>query len=212
MRKALIGLGILACVATTAMAAPGDSWILPIHHRDGGGWTEHAGAGYGGTSAWEGSGWDGTRRVYWELSGAGVPTTTELYTVEVYGATAGGTNWQPVESQFKGVNGESYPIEPLIPWAGAYGTNHQYVGSDGFNDGLWHTTGPGPQAPASDAFDAGPGGVHMWLTAGSWLYAKWDFGWPITRSWSALRLTQVTPEPGSLLLLLLAAPMLLRRR
>ncbi len=36
----------------------------------------------------------------------------------------------------------------------------------------------------------------MWLTAGSWMYAKWDFGFTINRSWSALRLTQVTPIAG----------------
>jgi hypothetical protein len=35
----------------------------------------------------------------------------------------------------------------------------------------------------------------MWLTAGSWLYAKWDFPFEIYRSWSAIRLTQVTGPP-----------------
>jgi hypothetical protein len=55
----------------------------------------------------------------------------------------------------------------------------------------------------------------MWLTSGSWLYAKWDFPFPVDRSWSALRLTQVTgiPEPGALLLstLGIAAIGLMRR-
>ena len=52
----------------------------------------------------------------------------------------------------------------------------------------------------------------MWLMKGSWMYAKWDFGWDITRCWSAIRLTQITPEPASALLLLLGAPLLLRRK
>jgi hypothetical protein len=32
----------------------------------------------------------------------------------------------------------------------------------------------------------------MWLTRGSWTYAKWDFPFEIDRAWSAIRLTQVT--------------------
>jgi hypothetical protein len=32
----------------------------------------------------------------------------------------------------------------------------------------------------------------MWLTSGSWLYAKWDFPFEIDRAWSAIRLTQIT--------------------
>ena len=47
--------------------------------------------------------------------------------------------------------------------------------------------------PDSDDYNAGPFGFYMWMKAGSWLYAKWDFGDAIDRSWSALRLTQVTP-------------------
>jgi len=220
MKKRLLMSGVvLVCLAATAMAVPGETWILPIHHRDGGGWTEYPGAGYDGTSAWGANTMDGVRRVYWELSGTGsmgnaVPGTTELYTIEVFGATAGGTAWQPVESQIKGVDGETYPMEPMIPWDGAYGTNHQYVGSDGSNDGAWHSTGPGPHTPESAAQDAGPGGIYMWLGghgSPSWLYAKWDYGWAIDRSWSALRLTQITPEPTSLLFLLLGAPLLRRR-
>lgn len=195
---ALVALGSLPAVAYI-----GDTYILPIHHRDGGGWVEYPGAGYGGTSAWGASGPDGVRRVYWELSGA--PATTELYIIEAFAPTAGGTNWQPIESQFKGVNGETYPMEPLIPWAGAWGTNHQYIGSEGDLSGTWKATGPGPHTPESADYNAGANGIYMWLTNGSWLYAKWDFGWPINRSWSALRLTQVTgeyiPEPSSLMAL-----------
>ncbi len=209
---------ILVVLATTgvAFAVPGEQWILPIHHRDGGGWVEHPGSGYGGTSAWEGNTIDGVRRVYWELSGTGslgnpVDATTELYTIEWWRPLTGPAGWQPIESQFKGINGETWPMEPLIPWAGAYGTNHQYIGAENGTPGQWVATGPGPHTPEDATYTASPNGTYMWLTNGSWLYVKWDFGWPIEHTWSALRLTQITPEPASALLLLLGAPLLRRR-
>lgn len=210
--KKMILLAVLLATGM-AMAAPGDSWILPIHHRDGSGWTEHVGAGYDGASAWSANTTDGTRRVYWEMSGAGIPAEVELYTIEFFAPTAGAGNWHPIESQIKGVDGETYPMEPLIPWEGAYDTNHQYIGSEfGEADrGNWKTTGPGPHTPASAEPDATPDGIYMWLKGGSWLYAKWDYGWAIDRSWSALRVTQVTPEPASALLLLLGLPLLRRK-
>jgi len=220
MKKSLLMSGVvLVCLAATAMAVPGETWILPIHHRDGGGWTEYPGAGYGGTSAWGANTMDGVRRVYWELSGTGsmgnaVPGTTELYTIEWFRPTTGNAGWQPIESQIKGVDGETYPMEPLIPWVGAFGTNHQYVGAENGTPGSWTATGPGPHTPDSADYNAGANGIYMWLGghgSASWLYAKWDYGWAIDHTWSALRLTQITPEPTSLLLLLLGAPLLRRR-
>ena len=214
MKRALILAAVLLfAVGGAATAAPAGSWILPIDHRDGGGWTEYAGAGYNGASAWGANTMDGVRRVYWSLVGSGVPVGTNLYSIEVFGTTAGGTNWQPVESQFKGVDGETYPMEPLIPWAGMWGTNHQYIGSDGAHTGTWLATGPGPHTPESADFNAGANGTMMWLKETSWLYAKWDYGWAIDRSWSALRITLI-PEPSSFLALLAGLPaiVLLRRK
>lgn len=219
MRKALIVVAVLGCLAPTAMGAVGETWILPIHHRDGGGWTTLTGAGYGGTDAYSANTIDGVRRVYWELSGVGslgnsVPSTTEAYTIEWFRPTTGAAGWQPIESQIKGVDGETYPMESMIPWDGAFGTNHQYVGAENGTAGSWVATGPGPHTPDSLAQDAGANGIYMWLgghTSASWLYAKWDYGWAIDHAWSALRVTQITPEPTSLLLLLLGAPLLRRR-
>jgi hypothetical protein len=218
----VIGLSLVVAMllGAPAFGALGETWTLPIDHRDGGGWTEYAGAGNGGTSAYGASGVDGTRRVYWALSGLGdlgnnPPSTAELYTIEFYDPSAGGDNWQPIESQFNGAGGETFPIEPGIPWDGMFGTNHQYIGSEGSAQtaGQWKSTGPGPQAPDSDAQNAGAGGIYMWLKDGSWLYAKWDFPFPIDRSWSDIRVTQITPEPASAGLLLLGGvPLLLRRR
>lgn len=213
MKALSISLVILAVAGVPAMAAPGDSWILPIDHRDGGGWTEVPNIAYSGGSGWSASGQDGVRRVYWAMNQATIPTTTELYSIEFWDGTTYADAWQPIESQFKGVNGETFPIEPLIPWVGQFGTNHQYIGAEA-SEGApgWRTTGPGPQAPANASFNAPGNGTYMWLTKDSWLYAKWDFPWSITRTWSELRVTQITPEPTSALLLLAGGGLLLRRR
>jgi hypothetical protein len=205
---------MVVLASADVLAAPGQSWILPIHHREGGGWTEYSGAGYGGTSAWQGADADPTRRIFWELGGAGVPSSIELYAIEFWVPTLGPGMWQPIESQFHGVNGEDWPIETDIPWVGSGGSNHQYIGSDfaAGDAGAWKGTGPGPHTPESEFYNAGSNGTYMWLTEGSWLYAKWDFPFRIDRSWSALRVTQVTPEPTTLALLALGMLIPLRRR
>jgi hypothetical protein len=213
MRSVGLSLAIAALSASSAMAAAGDQWILGINHIDNqGAFATYTGAGFSGTESsgaaqYVGNSYGfnnngaavGVNRVYWELSGNSVnngtpvPTTTQLYKVEFFGTTEAGHNsWQPVESQFHGIAGEGYPYEPSIPWPGQFGTNHQYIAAGGANDGAWHTLGPGPQADTSSPAD----GTMMWLTSGSWLYAKWDFGFSIDRSWSALRLTQITPVVG----------------
>ncbi len=215
MRRLALSLAIVAVAALPAMAAPGDQWILGIHHINSQNetpFTTYAGAGYSGPQSSGDSQYDGNaygyastgavgvNRVYWELSGDSVnngtpvPTTTELYRVELYGTTEPGhnTSYQPVESQFHGIVGEDYPFDEDIPWAGQFGTNHQWIEADGADDGAWHVLGPGPQADGNPPAD----GTMMWLTAGSWLYAKWDFPFAIDRTWSALRLTQVAPITG----------------
>ena len=130
----------------TAKGYPGDQWILPIHHVDscGSGCTVFPGEGYDGTDAVEGWGWDAARRVYWALNGLSlttsnvVPTTTEQYTIEWFQTTVGASDWQPIESQFRGVDGEIYPYDPKIPWAGAYGTSHQWIGAEGIAGDAGH--------------------------------------------------------------------------
>ena len=117
-------LAVLALVMTTSLAKanPGDSWILPIGFLQGGGFVTIPGAGYSGSTAYEASGPDPARRVYWELSGAvgyntanPIPLGTTLYTISLWTPTSGATDWQPIESQIRGAGGEIFPNDPLIP-------------------------------------------------------------------------------------------------
>jgi hypothetical protein len=199
-------LATLFILAGSAKGDPRDQWILPIHHTDGSGWVQRVGKGYAGSDALEGVGIDITRRIYWALEGLSLttsnqfPTTTELYSIQWYRPTIGATDWQPIESMIGGSAGETWPIDSRIPWAGSGGVNHQYIlaqGSDGA-PGAWIITGPGPHTPSGTNYNSADSGNYMWLTRDSWLYAKWDFGFSIDHTWSALRLTQMTgiiPKP-----------------
>ena len=222
---AAVSSAILVFAAAPATAEVGDQWILQIDHLDNAGAftlqpaTGYAGAFSSGNAAFTGTSVlgpasDGVARVYWVLSGISVngqlnlvPTTTELYSLEFYDPTDNGHNgFNPVESQFHGAGGEEFPIDNHIPWAGQFGTNHQFIARDGADSGTFLPLGPGPQAPESPDFNAPGNGNFMWLTSGSSLYAKYNFPFAIDRSWSALRLTQVTqdgqliPEPSTVIL------------
>jgi hypothetical protein len=220
MRLLGLCLAIIAGSALPAWGAIGDQWILGIHHLDNeSSFTTNAGAGYSGPqssgnpnyigNSYGRGGNDGVARVYWELSGNSigtnrqVPTTAELYTIEYFGTAQpeGRNDFQPIESQYHGQGhpdhgGELFPVDNHIPWNGAFGQNHQFIASNThpIAVGSWNTTGPGPQTPNSSAPGAGPAGIYMWLTSGSWLYAKWNFGFAINRNWSAIRLTQITGD------------------
>lgn len=221
MKKAIVLLAALGFCAAPAFAAVGDWWILPVDRLDQN-FTTHVGAGYDGTDAYEGNAAHGQRRVWWNTNnvydsspGAAYPTGPELFTVEFWSPNVGPGDWQPIEVEYNGYVGDAFPMEPNIPWNGQFGTNHQWLGSEFGPRNQWIGTGPGPQGPNSTDPDApgdAPDSIYMWMTGGSVLYAKWDYPWDINRSWSMVRITQITPEPGAALLLLLGAPMLLGRR
>jgi len=205
---ATVCVAIVGLSASPVIADVGDWWILPIDRLDGN-FSTIAGAGYDGTDAKQGDNADGVRRVWWNTNnvyasspGATYPTDAQLFTVEAYLPTSGPLDWQPIEAQYNGYAGDAFPIEANIPWFGQFGTNHQYLGSEGPGAGTWKSSGPGPQGPTDASFNAPGNGIYMWMTQGSVMYAKWDFPWDIHRAWSMVRITQTTgiPEPGSLLL------------
>jgi hypothetical protein len=211
MRVLGLSLAIVLVAAPLCVATPGDTWVLGIHHIQDApaGLITNNGAGYSGPRSsgdpnYSGKavGYNGTHgqfRVYWELSGNSVndgdplPNSVQLYSLQFYGATdVGHDQWQPVESQLNGAGGEVFPIDSGIPWNGASNTNHQYIAANGSSDGQWHNLGTGPHTPESASPSAGSNGLYMWLKPGSWLYAKWDFTGATDRTWSALRLTQIS--------------------
>jgi hypothetical protein len=216
MRVFGLSLALLAVFALRAAAAPGDYWILGIDHIDNAGaFTTYTGAGYSGamsigSSQFVGNAYgragvfDSVARIYWKLGGLSinngtpVPTETALYSLQFIGTPGTGRyGWQPVESQFGGITGEQYPYDNRILWDGESNTNHQYIAANGANDRNWHALGPGPHTPSSALHNASGSGTYMWLTAGSWLYAKWQFNIPsdcnCNRSWSAILLKQEPP-------------------
>ncbi len=204
MRRVLIlGVIMLLALSASAMAA---EWIA-YPELQGDGWTTIAGAGYNGTDAYRASGQDGVRRAIWKFDFADMPTTPTLMEIWVYGPTAGAHSWQPVEVIFNGSAGDVFPVDPNIPWEGMYGTNHQYLGNDWNGNGTWTKSGPGPQSPDQ--------GDKVYVMKGSWLYVKWDFGWSIDNTVSAVKLVgPAVPEPSSFLALAAGLPALalLRRK
>ena len=220
MRSVGLSLAIAMMSASSAMAAVGDTWILGIDHIDNAGFFEiFTGAGYSGPQSsgatqYVGNAYgrgpggplprDGSARIYWSLSGLAtngdpLPTTTELYSVKYYGTTSPANNdYDPIEVDFNGPGpGDGQASnDPAIPWAGQFGTNHQWIVANNKTAGAFSTAGPGPQAPNSAAYNAAGNGSYLWLQSGSWLYAKWDFTFDVRRSWSAIQLTQVTPAIG----------------
>lgn len=199
MRRVLI-LAIVLLVALSS-AAMAREWIGTLSLQ-GDGWTTVSGAGYNGADAYRGTGWDGVRRGIWSFDFADMPTEAFQAYIYVYGPTGGAHNWQPVEVTFNGTAGDVWPIEPNIPWEGLWGTNHQYLGSDWNGNGSWTKAGPGPQSPESADW--------VWVKKGSQLYVKWDFGWSIDNTISAVKLVEVNPvpEPASIVALLAGFPAL----
>src|SRR6185312_15531953 len=109
MRVFGLSLALFALATAQSIAAPGDQWILGIHHIDNQGdkpFTTYTGGGYSGLQSsgaaqYVGNSYGynnngsavGVNRVYWELSGNSVnnstpvPTTTQLYKVEYFATT-----------------------------------------------------------------------------------------------------------------------------
>ncbi|MBN1490732.1 MAG: phosphodiester glycosidase family protein [Phycisphaerae bacterium] len=221
MRQAILCCAVVAMIAMPVWAAPGDWWILPIDRTESGPFTTVPGIGYAGGDGLRHSGSaSDISRIYWRLNhsversvGAVLPDEFQLFKIEWWDGTPTADAWQPLESRINGERDDIWPIDPEIPWVGNYGTNHQVLGASGLaGPGQWRLAGPGPRSPEMPYYNAGPGGIWMWLDKDSAVFAKWDFGWSIDRTWAELRVTQVTPEPATAMLLAMGGIAVFRRR
>lgn len=221
MKRCLASIVVVtAMISGTASAALMEQWVLLIDHLEGEtGWSPLPEAGYEGSSAWQASGADATRRVVWVVAGLGsagnpVPVESQLFKVEFFVPTAGAGNRQDIESQINGNVPEDGAEADIKWWNVGAGDNHQVL-QTAFDEagtrGEWKAAGPGPRAPADETFYADPTGGNMWLKSGSWLVASWE-SVEAERAWSALRITQLTPEPASLMILAIGAALAARRR
>jgi hypothetical protein len=218
----LAAVAAMAAMAIPAMAAPGDSFILPIDHTQDGTFTDLSG-GFNGDRVVAHSGGAGDiARVYWRVPNS-VDPNPQLYKITWWEAPGAESNaFQPFEVQYNGDAGDSSGIDPNIPWHGQFGTNHQYLSNNIGAVSAFNTTGPGPQAPG-DVSDTGTGspanppeadGASVWLKPGSELFVKWDFSFyapGTTNVVSDLQITQV-PEPVSLASLFIGGGFVMLRR
>src|SRR5689334_20071078 len=149
MRSVGLCLAIAALFASPAIGAVGDTWILGIDHIDNPGFFEtFTGAGYSGPQSsgaaqYVGNAYgrgpggatprDGVARIYWSLSGlsttgSAISSSPQLYSVKVFGTAQPANNdYDPIEVDFNGPgpgDGQAQ-LDPSIPWAGQFGTNHQ---------------------------------------------------------------------------------------
>ncbi len=209
MKKLTVVLAVLfVSIAMLSMAPPASAyeWFLKATVFEGQGWNDVASGDYDGSGYKWASGFDGVRRAYYQFDAPNIATDPQLYDVYQWVPTAGpgGWQWQPIEVNFNGFgSNEEGTMNPNIPWAGQWGTNHQYAGQDqNAAPGTWQLSGPGPQTDG--------GGTAMWMQKGSWLYIKWNFGWDITHAATALKIVgdPVVPEPSSMLALLMGVPTL----
>ncbi|MGQ9809156.1 MAG: PEP-CTERM sorting domain-containing protein [Armatimonadota bacterium] len=201
---ALAAIALLAGAAGTASAWQyGDAWIITTYElvkpekwvREGNG---GPGPGGGAVYHWT-AGFDGEARVRWRFDSSvhhgDAPTTAELFRVWTW-VPKNDANpfnaYNPIEVSFDGIVDEEGSMNPNIPWAGQFGTNHQWLNRNLANQGDWVLAGTGPQAPA-------PGLVYA--KAGSYFFAKSNFGFygPNDRYPASAIMIQVVPEPGSLL-------------
>lgn len=201
MKKVLVmAMVLLVALSGAAMA---NAWIVGAPTEfNGNNWVTQTGAGYNGGDAYSHNGTAGDiARAYWQFDFSDMSDAAFLANVWVYIPTAGTmTGYQPVEVLYSGAD------ENGNPWAGQYGTNHQWIAKD-WNSGAagsWMQLGPGPQTP--------DGGSQVYVKKGSKLFVKFDFPWAINNTVSAVALTtngdSPVPEPSSLVALLAGLPAL----
>lgn len=205
---ALAAVALVAGMAGSAGAWQyGDAWIISeytlMNAQD---WSREGNGGPGpaGGSAYHWtSGFNGETRVVWNFDESvhhgDAPASAELFEVWTWVPKSDAhpfNAYNPIEVAFDGVlnQWEEGSMNPNIPWAGQFGTNHQWLNRNQANQGDWVLAGPGPQSPE-------PGLVYA--KAGSFFFAKSNYGFYTDNDNYAASaiLVKVVPEPGSIIAL-----------
>src|ERR1035441_6626658 len=130
---------------------------------------------------------------------AGLQSGWHQYDVYQWVPNVNSVQWHVVDIAADGTMNNN----PTMPWAGQFGTDHQYLQDPQGNQGGWLKLGPGPQ---SDTTNDGGSGVWINPTTGHGApYLPIHFlgfeGSPET--FDAIRVVQIVPEPSTLALALL---------
>lgn len=144
--------------------------------------------------------------VRYQLSG--VPAGNNLYHVSfssptnaAFGTPGSIAQWHIFNAAADGTTN----FAQAIPWAGQFGTNKQWLGpNQGYNPGAFTLLGPGPQSDVS----SGDGDV-IWLNgSGSgapYIYIEFQPWYNAPIAFDAINVTQIVPEPSSIVLSVLGA-------
>lgn len=212
MRRALLAMAALAMVTAPAMAVYDvivtpdqfnfQTWGGNLSYDTAGAYPGDNAAGYGYTNNFAAS---PSATIIIPLP-AGMPSGWNAYNVYQWNPTAHSTQWHVVDIAGDG----TMNTNPTEPWAGQFGTNHQYLQNPQNNDGGWVKLGPGPQSDST--LDGG---------SGVWMNPSTGNGYPYLQihylgfenapeSFDAIRVVEV-PEPSIAAMLLLGVPFLRRR-
>lgn len=157
------------------------------------------GGSYHAISDWGDSDDDASATVRYQLTN--VPAGTHLYhisfsspTDSTYGDANGIAQWHVFDVAADGTEN----FNQNIPWAGQFGTNKQWLGTQSYNPGAFTQLGPGPQNDQSQG-----DGAEVWIngsgSSSPFIYIKFQPFYTGPIAFDAIKVTSVpAPIPGDL--------------
>jgi hypothetical protein len=155
------------------------------------------GGSYHAIGDWGDSDDDASATVRYQLTN--VPAGTHLYHISfsspnnsVYGTTGSIAQWHVFDVAADGTQN----FNQTIPWAGQFGTNKQWLGTQDYKPGEFTQLGPGPQNDISQG-----DGAEVWINGSAssspYIYVKYQPFYTGPIAFDAIRVTSVpAPIPG----------------